>query len=217
MDTCEYVTSRYLHVLVGPMDTCANGVCGALAQLVISCIHALHSCMQSMLRFWGNKEPEVVKLFKDSYGPDARIPHLYNWGKADAGPGVPNHDNGLEGYNPTIKKALEKKKRVITEVIPILLSHTSFMSVQSEKKGFVDQPTVPQKDYFGLWKNAHAISKGEASWWLLFLKNPEYQAQTNEGVTMIFMPTFETCQGLCLNHKLNPGHEKVEAPSTQAL
>ena len=175
--------------------------------------------MQVMLRSWGakGKEPDVVKLFKKSYGPDATIEHLYNWGKADAGPGVPNHDNGLEGYNPTIKKALEKKKRVITEVIPILLSHTSFMSVQSEKKGFVDQPTVPQKDYFALWRNAHAISKGEASWWLLFLKNPEYQAQTNEGVTMIFMPTFETCQELCLTHKLSPGHEKVEAPSTQAL
>ena len=91
-----------------------------------------------MLSFWKIRERDVVELFQKSYGPDAEFPHLYNWAKADTGAGMPNHDNGVEGYNPTIKKVIEKKQRVITEAVPIFISHTHQMSVASEKKGFVD-------------------------------------------------------------------------------
>ena len=163
----------------------------------------LPSCMQAMLAAWKRKEPDMVSLFHSSYGPDATYPHLYNWGKADAGPGVPNHDNGLEGYNPTIKKALEKKKRVITEAIPIFLSHTTHMSVASEKKGFVDQPQVPNKERFTLWKQANALSKGDASYWITFLKKTEYRGVYNN-VTMIFMPTFAKTKQICSENRLDP-------------
>ena len=86
-----------------------------------------------MLRFWKTGEKAVVGLFGKSYGPDADAKHLYNWGKAGAGTGVPNYDNRVGGYNPTIKKALEEEQRVITEAVPISISHTHQMGVASEK------------------------------------------------------------------------------------
>ena len=161
-----------------------------------------------MLSFWKIRERDVVELFQKSYGPDAEFPHLYNWGKADAGAGVPNHDNGVEGYNPTIKKAIEKKQRVITEAVPIFISHTHQMSVASEKKGFVDQPRVPSKHRFTLWRQAHTLSKGQGCWWLRFLTVQGWHTHRDaNGATMIFMPMFKHAAKVAEEHNLQPGQE----------